>query len=640
MVVQVITIAAAALFSFEAHAWMDEWAPVFKWAPAKVEALSAASVSNFVNTIDSIYASKALSCCKGYKLDLNGDGTKDFVYFLPWMVNKDFDLLSYKSLENSDAEKAKMVINSAAKKKEADEWKPKRELTAAESARLIQILTKRFGVPGECITDYFTAVYIWRFEGDEWLSVGVFTEDKIGGKPIGIQYWEWRKPEFSVYGQEEAKMKKFPLVQIDKEGLPPAAFFEFFNPYPSVKDGEKEQNHVTEFNVTKYLEMIFPRCTAEWDAHERMYNIYTKHPDEWRGECNTCTGDPTTGHEDECRVGFLQFYKLAPDLYMCDSRIYQEGTMGLNEVRYLFDVYDRDIWSIDCAKPIKSKVVRYIGAMPMDEVPKFREKWLRKQGCEKSAAPFSEARVAQMGTPYEEEPKNGKCLYEVGGIALFAGETAADVAHNEEVRKSKLGYMRNSLFVRLRKEDGTDVWRLVLTTGSSWKEVDGVNKWSRDMELYVGMDFSVVQASVSMDRRMIWLVCDPHTDMYNVVCRFDLEKNTFKILGDGNTAEEQLDGTILIKGRKTHLQDENGELLGAAWYDTWITPDGKVVKKKQSPRSPATENEDYEAKRVDLAVTSWFRLAYAYSPPPRKEDVVAASTHIIPYANRMCDSWK
>ena len=38
---------------------------------------------------------------------------------------------------------------------------------------------------------------------------------------------------------------------------------------------------------------------------------------------------------------------------------------------------------------------------------------------------------------------------------------------------------------------------------------------------------------------------------------------------------------ILIKNRKTHLQDEKGEPLGAAWYDEWIAPDGKVVRKSK-----------------------------------------------------------
>ena len=37
----------------------------------------------------------------------------------------------------------------------------------------------------------------------------------------------------------------------------------------------------------------------------------------------------------------------------------------------------------------------------------------------------------------------------------------------------------------------------------------------------------------------------------------------------------------LIKNRKTHLQDEKGEPFGAALYDEWIAPDGKVVRKSK-----------------------------------------------------------
>ena len=48
---------------------------------------------------------------------------------------------------------------------------------------------------------------------------------------------------------------------------------------------------------------------------------------------------------------------------------------------------------------------------------------------------------------------------------------------------------------------------------------------------------------------------------------------------DGCALSEQSDGTFLIKNKKTYLSDENGEPLGARWYDVWITPDGKIVKK-------------------------------------------------------------
>jgi hypothetical protein len=49
-----------------------------------------------------------------------------------------------------------------------------------------------------------------------------------------------------------------------------------------------------------------------------------------------------------------------------------------------------------------------------------------------------------------------------------------------------------------------------------------------------------------------------------------------RVLIDGDTAKEQPDGTILVRGK---LNDENGESLGARWCDVWITPEGKIVRK-------------------------------------------------------------
>ena len=83
-----IAIAFAGLLSSSAHAWMDDWAPKFDCTPAEVEELPAANVSNFVCTVhvedldrDDSYWER----CEGYSLDLNDDGIKDSVYFLPWM---------------------------------------------------------------------------------------------------------------------------------------------------------------------------------------------------------------------------------------------------------------------------------------------------------------------------------------------------------------------------------------------------------------------------------------------------------------------------------------------------------------------------------------------------------------------------
>ena len=509
-VIRVITIVGAALFSFDAHAWMGDWAPAFKCLSANVEDLSETSVSNFVNAVDPAYAWEALSYCKGCKLDLNRDGTKDLVYILPrmgcglasqiydvyfrvsagvkhewvdtiitgygveendfvkvgekiyfrysdffswfekskhnhWVYqvfsfdkkgamvcsNRDFGELFpavtiyYEKpkfrqirLTKNDRKKievetrrmirtmaedaivdkegeAKVVINSAAKKKEANEWKLARELTKAECAKLMRIMAKRFGEPGKCRTGESAFEYVWRFEGDEWLTVGVTTIDDTGREVVGIHDWKWKK-----------------LLSI------------------------------------------------------------------------------------------------------------------------------------------------------------------------------SEGRIARLGKLYEGEPKDCELLYERGGIALFAGETAEDVVQNGRSR-----CCRNSLFARLRMKDGTESWRLVLTSGfgRGWKYDGGIDIWRRNMADDVSMIFCVRRACLSMDGRTIWLVCNPHTDMYNVVCCFDLEEKTFKVLIDGNEVEEQADGTILVKGKKVYLQDENSEPDGAAWCDVWITPDGKVVKKTKPVRLGVVE---------------------------------------------------
>ena len=179
----------------------------------------------------------------------------------------------------------------------------------------------------------------------------------------------------SVYDETEMKERVYPIVQIEKEGLPPAAFFEFFDPYFPIKDGERDHNLVTEFNATEYLDMYCPRCTAEWDAVDGRYGIWTKNPIEWRFE-NMRQSGGTGKHADECHVGNVQFYKLAPDLYMCLSAQCTEGTLGPATTRYLFEVYEREIWSAYEDEPMKAKMVRYIGTFKIDAVPKFVETYL------------------------------------------------------------------------------------------------------------------------------------------------------------------------------------------------------------------------------------------------------------------------
>lgn len=197
-----------------------------------------------------------------------------------------------------------------------------------------------------------------------------------------------------------------------------------------------------------------------------------------------------------------------------------------------------------------------------------------------SAAPFQDGREALPDTPCAA-PKNAELL---DALVLVAGETEADATFNEAERKANPEgprLCRNSLFIRWRAADGTDEWRLLLTTGTAWREADGMNEWCKDRSRDVHECFMVLKARMSNGGRTIWLVCNPHTYMYNVVCRFDLPTNTFRVLGDGDTAEEQPDGTILVRNKKTFLYDENGTSMGAAWYDEWIDPNGQVIRKTE-----------------------------------------------------------
>ena len=85
----------------------------------------------------------------------------------------------------------------------------------------------------------------------------------------------------------------------------------------------------------------------------------------------------------------------------------------------------------------------------------------------------SEERLASFGTPYEAEPKDAKLLNEYGDLSLFSGETEADVAANQSDENT---WHRNSLFLRRRTTNGKTGWRLILTSGSDWKEADGMGE--------------------------------------------------------------------------------------------------------------------------------------------------------------------
>lgn len=74
----------ALLTACNASAWMDKWAPEFKSTPVDVQKLPMSSVSNFVSAVRDDF-DEYRRYCEGYRLDLNGDGTEDQVFILPWM---------------------------------------------------------------------------------------------------------------------------------------------------------------------------------------------------------------------------------------------------------------------------------------------------------------------------------------------------------------------------------------------------------------------------------------------------------------------------------------------------------------------------------------------------------------------------
>ena len=172
-------------------------------------------------------------------------------------------------------------------------------------------------------------------------------------------------------------------------------------------------------------------------------------------------------------------------------------------------------------------------------------------------------------------PGPAELLDESGAFALFSGETAEDSAYNQTSRYDS----RNSLFLRRRRPDGAEEWRMLLTTGSGWREADGMGAWCSTHTRLVKGCFCVQGARFASDGRHLWLVCESNFATFRVICSYDTQANTLRVIIDGDTADEQPDGTILVKNTKTYLSDENGEPLGARWYDAWIAPDGKVVRK-------------------------------------------------------------
>lgn len=189
---------------------------------------------------------------------------------------------------------------------------------------------------------------------------------------------------------------------------------------------------------------------------------------------------------------------------------------------------------------------------------------------------FSSEQLALLWPVCQEEPMDARLLNEYGDQALFVGDTAADVAHNKAGRE---GDFRNTLFFRRRRKDGTDEWRILLTTGSDWRKAGGMEEWCSSQASDIKKCLNIVDAEFTSDKKYILLICDTGIAFWTVACAYDINDRCLRVFMDGCALSEQSDGTFLIKNKKTYLSDKNGEPLGARWYDVWITPDGKIVKK-------------------------------------------------------------
>ena len=230
-----------------------------------------------------------------------------------------------------------------------------------------------------------------------------------------------------------------------------------------------------------------------------------------------------------------------------------------------------------CVVPVCAAASLFFGCADPQEAP------VRSPSETLSAESAAEENAPEWlfcGIPCDP-PTDAELLQEAGEWDLFAGLTPTDVERNAEAMAvdPEMPMLRNSLFACRTADTGENSWLLLLTTGSEWNFENGGSEWNvargRDLESC----FMVLEASVHSDTRHILMTCNPHTGTYDVVCSFDVPSRTMRVLADGTDAIKEPDGTILLKNRKTYLYDENGEPLGAAWFDEWVSPDGGTLRK-------------------------------------------------------------
>ena len=123
------------------------------------------------------------------------------------------------------------------------------------------------------------------------------------------------------------------------------------------------------------------------------------------------------------------------------------------------------------------------------------------------------------------------------------------------------------------------------SSGVVEEAAEGMERFGQNWVEDVYRCLDIRRANMSKDGRSIWLVCDSHNSLFSLVCRYDLREKAFWVLTDGDSADEEPDGTIWVLNKKIYLTDKNGEPDGAAWREEWITPDGKVVRKGEPRRA-------------------------------------------------------
>ena len=163
-----------------------------------------------------------------------------------------------------------------------------------------------------------------------------------------------------------------------------------------------------------------------------------------------------------------------------------------------------------------------------------------------AVAPVSDEWVALTALSCVAAPRDAELLDESGAFALYVGETAEDADSNKARDADPDRPCRNSLFLRRHKADGTDEWRVLLTSGSTWREAAGMSEWCSFQASDLKNNFYIRKAKFASDRRHLWLVCDTGIPFWDVICSYDVQNGEFRALIDGFSFEEQPDGTLLV----------------------------------------------------------------------------------------------